>query len=428
MNKKIYDIRPPKLSLEIKDVEKSDKISIPDDGSRKEAVLKTGKRSPYGEIFAGVFIVLILFVIYFYNSLPKSDIIIWPNLHQMTAEEKITAEKSVISADLTGGIIPAKYMEQEIEESREFQSTGIFENKKKSAGTIRVYNNLEPLSPFTLIKGTQFLSDLGRSFRALEKIVIPAASYQKGRLQPGFVDAKVEAVEAGEEYDIGPSKFSVPKLSGSIYFYGIYAESNNRMSGGYAGQSKKTTKEDIENAKNFLTSELLARAESILRKNLSDSDVLPENAILKIVVGFNSEAEPEKTADNFTANAKVKVSALVFNKDDVKNFAEKYFYAKLSDGKSLLKESVSTSYIPETIDIKGGKITINLKMSASEYQSIDKIYLIDLFAGKSINEMRDVAKLLYGDEVAKIEINFWPFWVNKSPRNQDRIKIDMSFN
>lgn len=428
MANKIYDIRPPQLPVRI--VKSAKVVAVDGEKTEKNAVKSSSefkKRKPLKEIFIGGGIIFILLTIYLYNKLPKSDVFIWPRLQQLSAETKILADKSIGDVDSLNGIIPARYVEEELDRQQEVQSTGSFLNEVKASGTIRIYNNLEPMMQFTLIKGTHFLSDSGKSFKTLEKVTIPAATYQKGKLAPGFVDAKVEAVESGEEYNIGPSKFSAPKLSGSAYFYGIHAESSGYMAGGYAGQKKKVTKEDVEKAKTALTNELLARAEDILRSNLSSDDILPDNVVLKNIVEFSSAPNVNTVADKFTVSAKVKVSALVFNKKDIENFAKTYFSFRLSNGKSLLEESVNISYAPETIDIKGGKLALNLKMSASEYQSIDKIYLIDLFAGKSSGEMREIAKSVYGEEIAKVEADFWPFWVREAPKDGDRIKIDLKF-
>lgn len=385
------------------------------------------KRRPLKEIFIGGGVIFILLTIYLYNRLPKSDVLIWPKLHQLSAETKIAADKSIRDIDPLNGVIPAKYIEEELDGQQEVQSTGSFLNEVKASGTIRIYNNLEPLTPFTLIKGTHFLSDSGKSFKTLEKVTIPAATYQKGKLAPGFIDAKVEAVEPGEEYNVGSSNFSAPKLSGSAYFYGIHAESSGYMAGGYAGQKKKVTKEDVEKAKIALTNELLARAEDILRSKLSSDDILPNNVVLKNIVEFNSAPNADTVADKFSVGAKVKVSALTFNKKDVENFAKVHFSSRLGDDKILLEESVNISYAMETIDINGGKLALNLKMSASEHQSIDKIYLIDLFAGKSSGEMREIAESVYGEEITKVEADFWPFWVRRAPKNEDKIKIDLKF-
>lgn len=428
MSKKIYDIRPPQLPVRI--IKREEIAAIDEKKTEKNAVKSSSefkKRKSLKEIFIGGGIIFILLTIYLYNRLPKSDIFIWPKLHQLSAETKILADKLTGDIDSLNGVIPARYVEEELSGQQEVQSTGSLLDEAKASGTIRIYNNIEPLMPFTLIKGTHFLSDSGKSFKTLEKVTIPAASYQKGKLAPGSVNAKVEAVEPGEEYNIGPSKFSAPKLSGSAYFYGIHAESSGYMTGGYAGQKKKVTKEDVEKAKTALTNELLARAEDILRSKLSSDDILPDNVVLKDIVEFNSSLNADTVADKFSVSAKVKVSALVFNKKNVENFAKAYFSSRLSDGKSLLEESVNINYAAEKIDIKGGKMSLNLKMSASEYQSIDKIYLIDLFAGKSSGEMREIAESVYGEEIAKIEADFWPFWVRNAPKDRDRIKTNLKF-
>ena len=97
------------------------------------------------------------------------------------------------------------------------------------------------------------MSDSGKLFVALQKIVIPAAKKSGSKITPGSVQINVQAVEGGTDYNIAPSNFSVPGLKGTAYYYSIYATSTAAMTGGYTGKVKKVTDDDIQGAKDVLT-------------------------------------------------------------------------------------------------------------------------------------------------------------------------------
>mgnify|MGYP001562349724 CR=1 FL=1 len=425
MPKKIYDILPPKVAHKVEDAIKDLSISH----KKKKGHLKVTKHQdkkkhfPLKEILVGGAIIIILLAVYFASKLPKADIQIWPKTDTLVLEEKIIIDKSVQSVDFYNKAIPAQFVEQ-IEDSRqEFQATGIASNDGKASGIIKIYNKISPSETLALKKGTHFLSDSGKYFVTLEKITIPAGN----KNSPGSIDAKVQAKEAGEDYNIKASTFSVPKLYGTSYYYSIWGESKSDMTGGYTGKVKKVTKEDIETAKDVLTKKLLSQAEDSMKNKLSASDVLLDGAILREVIDANSDVGPDSIADKFNESARVKVSALVFKKQDIEEFVKADILSNLSEENILLENSLNLNYGPDIIDIKNRKESINLAISAKTYSKINKDDLVDLLSRKSSDQIKEIIDSKYGDNISQIKTNFWPFWVQKAPKDKSRIKINLIF-
>ncbi|KKP54408.1 MAG: hypothetical protein UR46_C0022G0003 [Parcubacteria group bacterium GW2011_GWA1_33_6] len=301
-------------------------------------------------------------------------------------------------------------------------------NDKKATGSVKIYNKLDSLAPLTLIKGTHFLSDSGKSFVIVDRVIIPSAQYQKGKLVPGSVTAKVEAKEAGEDYNIGNSKFSVPKLSGTVYYYSIYAESSSPMVGGYVGNVKKVTKDDIQKAQDDLTEKLLEQAEVALKSKLTPDDILIDDSVVRDIISFSSTIKQDTIIDKFGAEAKVKVSGLIFKKQDLEKFVKDSIVAKLPQNNSVLETSLDINYNPGVIDNKNGKVTLDLDFSAKVYQDINTQELVELFSLQTTEEIKEIVNSVeYSDKISEAKITFWPFWVKKAPKNKDRIVIDLVF-
>ena len=449
MAKKIYDILPPKLANKKKsavakqavvgkvDMERKPKrpSAVAERARQKRGVetiippsiVRGKRRAPLREIMAGSAVILLLLSIYLYNKLPKADIQIWPVMEQFSLQEKITADKTVLALDVSRKVIPAQYMEEAQDGWQEFLATGDVNTDKKATGTIKIYNKLNPAAAFTLIKGTHFLSDSGKYFVILEKVVIPAAQYQKGKLVAGSVSVKVEAEQAGEGSNIGPSKFSIPKLSGTAYYYSIYAESTATMIGGHQGSAKRVTKDDIDKAKEDLSKKLLSQAETTLRGKLSEQDVVIDNSLQKTVIDFTTTAKADTIIEKFTANATVKVSALIFKKPDLEQFAKGSIGLKLSEAETFLEKSLEVSYSPASVDSKKGSALMDLKISVPAYKSMDENALVNLFSQKTSDEIKSIISENYGSDVSKVEVDFWPFWVKSAPKNKNRINIDLMF-
>lgn len=435
MAKKIYDIKPPKI---VKKIENDIKSFIDGDKkrhSKSEVVKKRQKDSrrgkerkfPMKKAFAGVGILVVVSAVYLFFKLPKADIEIWPKTDVLSFQQTITAEKTAGLNDLTNKIIPAQYLEEEKEDSQEFPATGSASNEGKATGVIKIYNKYDSPSSITLKTGTHFLSDSGKYFVTLQKVVVPAGKRQSGKITPGFIEAKVEAQESGPSYNIKAAKFSVPKLSGTPYYYSIYAESIAPMTGGYTGKVKKATDDDIQQAKSVFTKKLLEDAQNALKRNISSDYILTDGAIAGETVNSFSSVKAGTVVESFTYKAKVIARALIFKKSDLDKFAKDYIISQMPDSKTLLEKSYTISYKPKTADITGGKIVLDIDFSSKIYQNIDKNSLISLFRGMTASQINDSINNNFGDQVSKVKVNLWPFWVIRAPRSQKAINIDLKF-
>jgi len=425
MAKKIYDIIPPKISHQVQDQIKD---FLGDNKKRKHRRNYKKERQFFQKpVFAISGVIVLVLAVYLFFKLPKANIEIWPKVDVLSFQQTIVADKSAILVDLSKAVLPAQYFEETKQGSEDFPATGNASNEGKAAGTITVYNKYDPPAPLTLKAGTHFLSDSGKYFVTLQKITIPAAKKTGSKITPGSGQVKVEAAEGGESYNIKPAKFSVPKLSGTPYYYSTYAESTSTMTGGFAGKVKKVTDDDIAGAKDVLTKKLLSDAESSIKSKISSDYILLDNAISSETVSASTNTKSGTVVDSFTYEANVRASALVFKKSDLEKFAKDYIISKIPDKKTMLDKTFNLSYSAKSVDIKGGKATLDLDFSAGIYQNIDTNSLIPLLTRKNSSQINETISNSLGDQVSNIKVSFWPFWVTKAPKSQKTVKIDLKF-
>lgn len=434
--KKVYDIVPPKVVRKIEQMlaampKEDKKINLKRKKySTKKPVFDSPIKNKFAfkEILIGALVVVLLLAIYAILKLPKAEITIKPKLETVMLGQTITADKTANSIDFTKRVIPAFYLQETGAESAQFDATGTISNDQKAEGTITIYNKLDPATPFTLIKGTHFLSNSGKYFITLDKVTIPAAKWQKGKLVPGSIDIKVQAKEAGDSFNIGPSSFSIPKLSGTVYYYSIIADSENSMAGGRIGEVKKVTDADLQSAKDSLSGILVSRAMESFKKSLPENEYeIEEFAVLVEFESFQASAKKDQLQDNFTVTAKMKISALAFKKEDLKKLAEEQLKLQLPEYKNLVDGSLAIENISQNPDVLAGKISMNLNLSAKSYFTVDSNDLINLFPNKKESEISEMIGLRHGENILETKIDFWPFWVSKAPQNKNRIKIELLF-
>jgi len=393
----------------------------------KENNHKKERRSPLAGILIGVGVLVVVAAVYLFFKLPKADIAIWPKTDVLSFKQTVTGDKTADLVDLTNKTIPVQYLEEEKEGSQEFPGTGSASDDGKATGTIKVYNKYDPPAPLTLKAGTHFLSDSGKYFVTLQKIVIPAAKKSGGKITPGSIEVKVVAAESGPSFNIKSAKFSVPKLAGTPYYYSVYAESSGEMTGGYTGKVKKVTDDDIQEAKATLTKKLLGDAETSLKGNISSEYILLDNAISSETETSSSSVKAGTVAENFTYKAKVIARALVIKKSDLDKFAKDYIISQMPDSKTMLDKSYSISYKAQSVDIQDGKMVLDLEFSSKVYQGIDKNSLVSSFRGMTAAQINDSINNSFGEQVSKVKVSLWPFWVTTAPRNQKVINIDLKF-
>lgn len=418
--KKIFDIFPPKpptnyFQKEKPSFERTDLIK------RVTRKLVGGKK---GLIFFFLFFISLGIIGYF--ALAKVEIEIWPETEILNFEKKITACIESFEVNAQKGIIPARIFEVEKIASQEFPSSGKIE--KKAEGTIRVYNNYHRL--VTLRPGTRFQPPLDEVlyFCSPTKIVIPAK---------GYVDINVIAchIKEGEEnyekYNIEPSTFSIPGLQGDPLFFSVYGKSFKSMEGG--GEISQVTEDDLERAKDILTTKLFDRLDESLENILSSEAlrldkaptdfILLEEATKKEVLETLSETEVGAEISSFDLRIRGEAKALVFKKSDLENFAKEFILAKIPVDKKLKKESLDIDFEPESIDLELGKIVLNLKFSAKIYSDINFVLLRESLKGKSFEESKII--LENQGEIIRAQISAWPFWVKEVPKNIERIKLEI---
>lgn len=432
MARKIYDIVPPKVARKIEknikeffDEEKDSPVRLKTGRYRRQN--KKKERSLWRTILIGGAAVVLFVAVYLFFKLPKADIQVWPKVDVLSFEQTITADKSIDSIDETKALVPAQYLEFTKTETESFPATGSASDEGKAKGTITVYNKNDPTSSVTLKTGTHFLSDSGKYFVTLEKIIIPAGTKKGGKVTPGSIRVKVEAAESGPGYNIAPASFSVPKLSGTAYYYSIYATSDSDMAGGYTGKVKKVTDDDIQTAKDVITKKAISDAEKELKNQISSDSVLLDDAIVSIITSASTQTKTGAITENFSYEATAKASALAFKKSDLENFAKHYIISQVPEGKTLLDSSFKIDYSVGTLDAKSGKITLKLNFSSGVYQNVDKNSLALSLIGKNAGQINDIIDGSFGDNISKVKINLWPFWVRSAPNNQKKVNIYLNF-
>lgn len=356
---------------------------------------------------------------------PRAQVVINPKIEKVQFEDEITADKSVDSIKAEEAIIPAQYFEIEKMESREFPSTGERDVLEKARGKITVYNQFSS-SPQTLVKTTRFSSKDGKIFRLISTVTIPGATIDEGKIIASNKEVDVEADEAGEVYNIGPSDFTIPGFEGSPKYAAFYGKSTEPMTGGAKGKMKVATADDIKGATDIVTLELKEAALKDFQAKISADLKMLEGSRVTEVVESSSNLKANQPGEKFIVTVKVKVSGLAFKEQDALYLIEKNVSDKIPQNRILLFSTIKIDYSVSKLNLAQGKVDLSCKVEAESIVSIDEQKIKNDLAGKSEEDVRKYLSSLPEIETAKVI--FWPFWVKTVPENKDKIKVITKIN
>jgi hypothetical protein len=394
MPKKIIDIFPPKSTSQ----------------TFTKVRPKTAKQKR--SIWLNLLIVLFLILVISFSSLHffwlQAKIQIWPKTEPFSFGEKAAIDDQAEKPDAASKVVPGRISEIEKTLSEEFSVTG--SALKKSEGTIRLYNSFNTKDEIWRA-GTRFVSSEGKLFFSKSRITVPGATLKNGRITASSVDVPVIAAEEGQEYNIGPSNFSIAAFLGTAKYTKYYGESFQAMTGG--GTVAKVSKEDLQRAENTLIEKAKKEAESGSRgeTKVGKTDILEKR----------SSAKEGDETEKFEFMVKTKLTIISFELKDIEEFAALSITSLLPEEKNLHRQSMTVDYQAEASEKEQSKFLIALSVSAKIYPSLDLDSLKKGLVGKPLDE----AKMLLAnkEELSRAEIRIFPFWLNSLPKNPAKIEV-----
>lgn len=401
-NRQFFDIKPSH-KLE-KEIAKERVLRLP---------LKQRKVSP---VYIGLSILAAAVLSYF--LIPhKAEIEIWPKKNNITATTTAIIGRSLNAPNFIRGEI----LEINKTVYRNFIATGKKIKSEKARGIIRVYNNYSAVSQPLLTK-TRFVSDDGKLFRSLERVVVPGTHYEGGKLVAGFIDIEVMADQPGSDYNINPSTFSIPGFVGTPKYTAFYAKSFEPMSGGEQKEVSYVAQKDLDDAKDALIKIASSEADIALKNLISSGNyILFEGAFLIKAYGFKTSVKVGEEIDDFSAEAGSAAKAIVFEEEHLIEFSKKYILQKLLPEEKLIESSIKMEYSKEAARLEKNEILLKLAISAKSHSAPEETAIKEMVRNKNINEVRDLLKGF--SQIEKARIEFWPFWVNFAPDDKNRIKV-----
>lgn len=417
-NQKFFDILPPQKSKP-----ESPRLPVLFNSPVREEKKKEIK-SGSSFFLKALFLVVVLaaaFVLASQFVFNKTEIQLWPKTETVESQEELTASTIKASVDVPNSTIPGKSLEEEVVISQDFAASGKTTEGGKAVGKVRIYNNYSDMAQ-TLISGTRLISADGKLFRTSERIVVPGASYEKGKLQASSADVNVVADQPGESYNIGPTTFSIPGFVGTPKYTAFYGKSFEDMRGGFVGEAAIISEADIENAKKDLIDKAQQEGKNLLKQKNSDFTMY-EDMISSEIIDSTSSFPVGTKAENFSYQVKLRMKTVGFRQADLEKFSKESIIAKSQAGKEIQDNSLKIDGRGISVDQKNGRLVLSVKLSAKIYTGINEKQLIEALKGKPLSEVQKI--ILAGPDIARVQIKSWPFWAAQVAEDPNKVGIKL---
>ncbi len=262
-----------------------------------------------------------------------------------------------------------------------------------------------------LIVNTRLLSSSGLLFRLTNKATIPSGEKRR---------VAIRADKTGQDYEIGPTKFTIPGLS-PILQTQVFAESDKSTTGGLK-KAGVVTKKDIDNAVESLKNELIQSSIKELEKKYADQDNF-KIAIKPEVIKENVSAKANEEKTEFTAEVILKIIAALVNEERLLKSAQEKLESNIPVGYQLYNANRSSlAYRFKDYDPKNQTATFEIYLNGRYIVSEkNDQFSKSNFLNLSRTQIKD--RLQKIEDIGSFKISMFPPLFANSPKNENRINI-----
>lgn len=295
--------------------------------------------------------------------------------------------------------------------------------EEKALGSLIIYNEFSS-DPQVLVKRTRFETPDGKIYRIQDQVTVPGAVIKDGKVTPSSIQTTVYADEAGEEYNIGASDFTIPGFRGSPRFEKFYAHSSAPMEGGFKGKAKVVTENDASTLASSLETQLSEELQRRVLSELPEDLFIPSGASRMVTVAKEFSAGVGKPADILSLELALRLDGLAVPFETIeKEIIAKYLSQNNASGNAFDIVNVrNLSYTAEDAHFDTGAVTLRIQGLAHVAWHIDYEGLASALAGSGFRKQADVFSGYPAIEEAAI--SFSPSWWRIFPNTVEKIIVE----
>lgn len=376
------------------------------------------RNSPFGLGLVSGGVILVALVVMLSTVFARATLTYVPRTEEHSIRDVPAALDSSVSKSLLAQhVLPAEHLQFSRTVSEKFESTSTMSLEEKARGRVKLYNAFSS-SAQTLVERTRFLAGSGLIFRLSKTVVIPGAQIQEGKIAPRFIEVDLIADLPGEQGNIPEgTELKIPGFQGTPKYAGFYAVASTGFSGGFKGEARVVSAEDIKRAQEETTRRVYREIEEEMARKIPSEFILLA-PLREITITGVSVPKENSRHDQFSAEARAEGNAIVFRKKDVFEFIGSLVPM---EGKSLIEEKTTYEFSIKNADFEKGRASVVLQGNAVLKAVISSELLAAELAGKKEGTIIDALRLR--KDIASFKLTYFPPWLFRTPADSQKIKI-----
>lgn len=363
-------------------------------------------------------VVVIAVVIFFANRNTHTRVVVTPHIEYLELQDEVSAYANPKEGELGFDIIAITD-----EVSIPIEPAGTRPLAKKAKGKITIYNNYSS-EPQRLLPETRFESASGKIFRIGDKeVIIPGMEGNN----PGTIVVEVTADQAGPEYNLGITDFSIPgfkEIGLDEKYQEIYGVSTEKFSGGIVTTEAYIDEAQKEQAEQVLRDQLKERLTLRLLKENTDKVLIVEKSAQ---IRFkSSEFTRGETEQQGALRKQGIIVALALSKDVLDTYSIAN-YLSLDENETVQvidNEFVHVTLVDQTIDYQDlSQVHLNVEGKILVEWEIAKEILRKQLAGLAKEKLTSFLQEINSIDTAEIDI--FPPWKKAVSRTLNNIEIQV---
>lgn len=351
----------------------------------------------------------VLVLLIFYFTIAEVKIEIKPEASDLSSTFTVELLPDVTTTLAGTNIVPS-IIETGIEERSETISIeGGTSVPAIATGEVTIVNKYSRSQP--LVKTTRLLSPDGKLFRISKTVTVPAG---------GQVTVTAYADEAGKEFEVGPTRFTIPGLWEGLQ-EDIYAESIAPFTGG-------------ERLEKTITQELIDQSAKTLANNVSASlskTTYPKEGFVQITlvgddITWSGNASPGDIVESLIVTVKIPVTTITFSLKDLESVSVNNLVTQTPPYQQFLSADLATlTYDLKSVDIDDQSASLEVSLNGKSASRLKKENLeIAELKGKTYQELISYLEGIPG--ISDVSVTFTPSWLKKVPSLQDHVYIEIA--
>lgn len=365
-------------------------------------------------LFIGIGVFILLLVLWFLAvfKMPKATIIVKTDTSTEAAQVTFVASPSASAVNEEGTVIPAKLATAAKSETQTAPATGTKDVGTKATGSVKMSIPCSAVdgAPPTVPAGTGVSSN-NLTFITQSTVTLSTPQFTGGCKFVGSTDVVAQA--NGDQYNVGSRSYTVNGFSS-------VSATGSDMSGGSSKVIKVVTQADVDAAQAKMTNND-ETAKQQLKKSLEDDGylALPDTFTVKdptntVTPGVDQEGNEVTVSDKGT------YTMIGVKQDDLNTVVEKSVAGTIDTNKQQVQDNGLANATFRVVKVEGnGDTSITVSTEVAVGPKFDEAQLKSEIAGKKKGDTENVIKAIPG--VQDVQVKYSPFWVSKTPKNQDKI-------